>query len=148
MLETSQEAITMLKAKWLLPIGVLAALGVIGLLWFTGILGHQRESPAVQPSIRKPVPAEYITGEALYITHCAMCHGPSAVGTVQGPSFLSKVYIPSHHSDASFYLAVKQGVHAHHWNFGDMPILPHVTEGEVIQIIANVRWLQQQAGIL
>jgi hypothetical protein len=50
-------------------------------------------------------------------------------------------------SDASFYLAVKQGVCAHHWNFGEMPALPHVTEGEGTPIIAYVRWLQQQAGI-
>jgi hypothetical protein len=57
------------------------------------------------------------------------------------------VYVPSHHSDASFYLAVKRGVPAHHWNFGNMPALPHVTEAEVTQIIAYVRWLQRQAGI-
>jgi mono/diheme cytochrome c family protein len=93
------------------------------------------------------VPVEYTPGEALYNTHCALCHGPSAIGTVQGPSFLSRVYVPSHHSDASFYLAVKQGVRAHHWNFGDMPALSDVTDGEVRQIIAYGRWLQQQAGI-
>ena len=137
----------MRNADRLLRIGAIAALGAIGVLWFTGLLGHQREPPAVQPSTGKPAPMEYTTGEALYTTHCAMCHGPSAIGTEQGPSFLSKVYIPSHHSDASFYLAVKHGVRAHHWNFGDMPPLPHVTEGEVTQIIAYVRWLQQQAGV-
>jgi mono/diheme cytochrome c family protein len=137
----------MVKAKWLLPIGVIAALGATGLLWFTGILGHQHESPTVQPPLGKPVPAEYATGEALYTAHCALCHGPSAVGTAQGPSFLSNIYVPSHHSDASIYLAVKQGVRAHHWTFGDMPALPQVTEGEVTQIIAYVRWLQRQAGI-
>jgi hypothetical protein len=44
-------------------------------------------------------------------------------------------------------LAVKQGVRAHHWLFGNMPAMPHVAEDEVMQIIAYVRWLQEQARI-
>jgi cytochrome c1 len=69
------------------------------------------------------------------------------VGTDQGPTFLSKIYVPSHHGNASFYLAVQQGVRAHHWLFGAMPPMPHITEDEVTQIIAYIRWLQQQAGV-
>jgi hypothetical protein len=37
---------------------------------------------------------------------------------------------------------VKQGVRAHHWLFGNMPALSHVTEDEMTQIIPYVRWLQ------
>jgi mono/diheme cytochrome c family protein len=137
----------MLRAKWLLSIGGIAILGAIGLLWLTGTLTSQRQTPSVQPSTSQPVPPQFATGEALFNTHCAACHGPSAVGTNQGPSLLARVYVPSHHSDASFYLAVKQGVRAHHWLYGDMPALPHVTQDEVTKIISYVRWLQQQAGI-
>jgi mono/diheme cytochrome c family protein len=137
----------MLKAKWLVPIGGMAVLGAIGFLWLTGTLSFQRESPSIQPSASTPVPPEFATGVALFNTHCSVCHGPSAVGTQQGPSLLSRVYVPSHHSDASFYLAVKQGVRAHHWLFGNMSAMPHVTEDEVTPIIAYVRWLQQQAGM-
>jgi mono/diheme cytochrome c family protein len=137
----------MLKAKWLVPIGGMAVLGAIGFLWLIGTLSFQRESPSAQLSTSQPVPPEFAIGAALFNTHCSVCHGPSAVGTDQGPSFLWRVYVPSHHSDASFYLAVKQGVRAHHWLFGNMPAMPHVTEDEVTQIIAYVRWLQQQAGM-
>jgi mono/diheme cytochrome c family protein len=137
----------MRRAKWLLPIGGIVVLGTIGCLWFTGVLSRQHASPTVQPSTGRQVPPEFATGQALFQTHCAACHGPSAVGTAQGPSFLSSVYVPNHHGDPSFYLAVKQGVRAHHWNFGDMPALPHVTDAEVTQITAYVRWLQQQAGV-
>jgi mono/diheme cytochrome c family protein len=136
-----------MKAKWLVPIGGIAVLGAIGSLWLTGTLSLQRKPPSVQLSTRKPVPPEFATGEALFNSHCSACHGPSAVGTQQGPSLLSRVYVPSHHSDASFYLAVKQGVRAHHWLFGNMPALPHVTDDEIAQIIPYVRWLQQQAGV-
>jgi mono/diheme cytochrome c family protein len=138
----------MRKAKWLLPIGGIAVLGAIGLLWFTGLLSDQHdEVPASSSPTYSPVPAEFAAGDALFHAHCAGCHGPSAAGTAQGPSLLSRVYVPSHHSDASFYLAVKQGVRAHHWNFGNMPALPHVADAEVTLITAYVRWLQQQAGV-
>jgi mono/diheme cytochrome c family protein len=137
----------MLKAKWLVPIGGMAVLVAIILLWLTGTLSSQRESPSAQLSTSQPVPPEFAIGADLFNTHCSVCHGPSAVGTDQGPSFLWRVYVPSHHSDASFYLAAKQGVRAHHWLFGNMPALPHVTEDEVTQIIPYVRWLQQQAGM-
>jgi mono/diheme cytochrome c family protein len=137
----------MLKPKWVLSIGGIAILVATGLLWFTGNLSFQREAPSVQPPTSKPVPPEFATGETLFELHCSICHGPSGVGTSQGPSLLWRVYAPSHHSDASFYLAVTQGVRAHHWLFGNMPALPHVTEDEVTQIIPYVRWLQQQAGV-
>jgi mono/diheme cytochrome c family protein len=137
----------MLKAKWVLSISGIVVLVTIGLLWLTGTLSFQRETPSGQPFTSKPIPPEFATGEILFKLHCSICHGPSAIGTDQGPSLLWRVYAPSHHSDASFYVAVKQGVRAHHWLLGNMPALPHITEDEVSQIIPYVRWLQQQAGV-
>lgn len=137
----------MLKVKWVLSIGGIVGLGAIGLLWLTGTLRLERESPSIQPSIGTAVPLEVATGQVLFNTHCAICHGASAGGTVQGPSLLSSMYAPSHHSDTSFALAVKHGVRAHHWAFGAMPALPQVTDEEVAQITSYVRWLQQQAGV-
>jgi len=136
-----------LKPKWMLSIGGIVGLGALGLLWLTGTLHHEPESSSPQPSTAVPVPLEVATGQALFTTHCAVCHGPSAGGTAQGPSFLSSIYAPSHHSDMSFTLAVKHGARAHHWAFGDMPALPHVTDEEVGHITSYVRWLQQQAGV-
>jgi hypothetical protein len=135
------------QRKWLLSIGGIAVLGTMGILWLAGTLSSPRETPSVQPSTSTPVPPEFATGETLFNAHYARCYGLSAVGTDQGPSLLSRVYVPSHHSDASFYLAVQQGVRAHHWLYGNMPALAHVTQDEVTPIIAYVRWLQEQAGI-
>jgi mono/diheme cytochrome c family protein len=136
-----------LQAKWVLPISGIMGLGLIGLMWLTGIIGPKRESTPVQPAAGTSVPVELAPGLALFDTHCAVCHGVSASGTAQGPSFLSSIYAPSHHSDMSFILAVKQGARSHHWAFGDMPALPHVTEQEAAQITRYVRWLQQQVGV-
>jgi mono/diheme cytochrome c family protein len=137
----------MLKRKWILPVVSAAVLLLVGTLWFTDMLRSKGEGPPAPTSPGTPVPSMFTAGEGLFNTYCATCHGPSAVGTDQGPSLLWRIYAPSHHNDDSFYLAVQQGVRAHHWRFGNMPPIPEVTRDEVTQIIAYVRWLQQQAGV-
>ncbi|MCI0530014.1 MAG: cytochrome c [Nitrospira sp.] len=104
-----------------------------------------RSSSAASPVAGTP--AEYAKGEALFNAKCAPCHGPGAQGTNHGPSFLSKIYEPNHHSDISFHRAVQQGVQAHHWKFGNMPKVEGVSEQDVNEIVGYVRWLQRQAGI-
>jgi len=86
-------------------------------------------------------------GDELFHARCAGCHGVEASGTLMGPSFLDKIYVPNHHSDASFHLAVRNGVRAHHFKFGNMPKIPGLSEAEVIEIIRYVRWLQEKEGI-
>ena len=45
-------------------------------------------------------------------------------------------------------MAAERGVRAHHWQFGDMPPRPEVEHEEVLGIIAYIRFLQQQVGIV
>ena len=63
------------------------------------------------------------------------------------PPLVHKIYEPSHHGDAAFLLAAKQGVRAHHWKFGNMPAVEGVTQAGVLNIIAYVRALQKENGI-
>ncbi len=86
-------------------------------------------------------------GKLLYEANCASCHGVNAQGSDNGPPFLHKVYESSHHSDAAFLLAAKQGVRAHHWKFGDMPPIPSVNETEVVAITTYIRQMQRMVGI-
>ena len=85
-------------------------------------------------------------GKQLYGGACAMCHGADLRGTRQGPSHLSKVYEPSHHPDEAFRLAVKNGVRAHHWRFGDMPSLPEFPDDALTDVIAYIRSEQEKQG--
>ena len=94
-----------------------------------------------------PTPAEHRTGEQLFDRHCAPCHGTKAGGTDKGPPLAHQVYEPSHHSDQAFYLAVRNGVAAHHWRFGNMPAQPQVSESELAAIVAYVRWIQRETGV-
>jgi hypothetical protein len=44
-------------------------------------------------------------------------------------------------------LAVKNGVRAHHWRFGDMPPVEGVSDEDATKIVAYVRELQRANGI-
>jgi mono/diheme cytochrome c family protein len=85
-------------------------------------------------------------GEDLYIESCAECHGSDLRGTTQGPSHLSVVYEPSHHGDAAFFLAVRNGVRQHHWPYGDMAPVEGLADPEIEAIVAYVRENQRIHG--
>ena len=116
---------------------------IIGIL--TGCKGE--EEKALKNLSTSVVPAEFGKGEVAFNAYCAKCHGEKGVGTKEGPPFVDKVYEPNHHGDMSFLLAVKNGVRAHHWRFGNMPKILSVTENEVKEIVEYVRWLQRDTGI-
>ena len=42
---------------------------------------------------------------------------------------------------------MKNGVASHHWNFGNMPARPELSDGDIEDIIAYVRAIQREAGI-
>lgn len=86
-------------------------------------------------------------GQVLYEQSCAACHGIGGTGTAEGPPFLDDVYEPSHHPDGAFLVAVRNGVRAHHWRYGDMPPQPGLSDTEVARIVTYIRQIQRDAGI-
>lgn len=86
-------------------------------------------------------------GKALFAENCSVCHGQAADGTDLGPPLAHMIYRPNHHADVAFTIAVRIGVRAHHWRFGDMGPLPHVTDDMTREITTYVRWLQREVGI-
>jgi mono/diheme cytochrome c family protein len=87
-------------------------------------------------------------GEQLFAANCAACHGPAGEGSTTGPPLVHEIYEPGHHGDESFHLAVQRGVQAHHWDFGPMPAVGGLSREDVDDIIAYVRGLQRDAGII
>jgi len=87
-------------------------------------------------------------GQLAFEANCASCHGINAAG-LDGiaPPLVHIIYEPSHHADESFQRAVALGVRAHHWPFGDMPVVEGLTRGDVTLIIAYIRELQRANGI-
>ena len=88
-------------------------------------------------------------GETYFNAVCSACHGANAAGQDGiAPPLVHRIYEPSHHGDAAFVQAARNGVQAHHWRFGDMPpIEQRLADGELAAIIAYVRELQRANGI-
>ena len=106
----------------------------------------------VAQTLQIPKPSEGLMpnpalGKKLYSANCASCHGVDLKGSDKGPPMLHKVYEPSHHGDVAFQLAVKNGVRAHHWQFGDMKPVPGLTPDDVAHITAFIRAEQRKVGI-
>lgn len=86
-------------------------------------------------------------GKRFFDGTCAACHGNNAAGSDKGPPLVHKIYEPSHHGDAAFFLAIRNGVRAHHWPFGNMPAQSHITEAQSKAIVRYIRELQRANGI-
>ena len=86
-------------------------------------------------------------GKQSFAENCAACHGTNAAGSSNGPPLIHQIYEPSHHGDRSFYRAVRAGVTAHHWRFGNMPPITTVSKQDVDNIIVYIREVQRANGI-
>ena len=90
------------------------------------------------------------TGKTYYTAVCASCHGANAAGQDGvAPPLVHPLYVASHHGDAAFVAAARNGARQHHWSFGSMPPLEQrLTDGELNAIILYIRELQRENGIL
>jgi cytochrome c len=115
-------------------------------VWFSAGCNSNSQQPPPAVTAAK-TPEEFAKAETAFNRYCAVCHGNAGKGTDRGPTFIHRIYEPNHHGDPSFFLAPRNGVRAHHWNYGDMPKIEGVSDDDLTQIIGYVRWLQRQAGI-
>lgn len=109
--------------------------------------GHKTQTAGNAGATGSVASVKGTRGEVLFNQRCAVCHGRNAAGSAQGPPLVHRIYEPGHHSDMSFLLAVRRGVRAHHWRFGNMAPVPGLSEAEVKDIIGYVRALQRAKGI-
>lgn len=134
--------------RFALGIGIASA-AIVAILAILGTLAPDREgrmaASGLPPQTGTGDPAE---GRRIFASHCVACHGTDLRGTDQGPPLLHPYYRPQHHSDLAFYRAVKNGVQAHHWEFGDMPPVPAVDAEQTRDIIAYIRREQREAGLI
>ena len=140
----------------LIAVAIAAALAV-GLWWGGGdaeiTTSEATETPPagaamVEVALPEALSENAQIGKVAFEAKCAVCHGTNAAGQDGvAPPLVHKIYEPSHHGDGSFLVAVRNGVRAHHWRFGNMPPVDGLTEGDVKMIVAYVRELQRANGI-
>ena len=150
--------------------GLLAAIGLV-VIGGGAVMFWQASTPEVAPmtptvntmmhgaaAAAPATPADQIVeatlssagqmGKTVFEENCAACHGAKAAGSQNGPPLVHRIYEPSHHGDYSFVMAVKNGVRAHHWRFGDMAPVPGVTDKQIEWITKYVREMQRANGIM
>lgn len=105
-------------------------------------------APLVAPKLPETLSPMAETGKRAFDAKCAACHGENAAG-INGtaPPLIHFIYEPNHHPLVSFLSAVKNGVPAHHWPFGDMAPVPAVPPGIVKSIETYIREVQRENGI-
>jgi len=104
--------------------------------------------PIVQVAVPSPLSPMAEQGKTAFDANCASCHGANASGRDGlAPPLIHKIYEPSHHSDMAFTLAVRQGVRAHHWRFGNMAPVEGVSDTSIEAITTYIRELQRVNGI-
>ena len=132
--------------RWLIP-ALLAAHAAIGYagwrLWDSFSTGSGVATVVAVP----PLSAAAEAGRVAYDRRCLQCHGLHGAGTAAGPPLVHTIYRPAHHADFAFALAVRRGVSAHHWRFGDMPPQPDTSRDEVEAITRYIRELQRRNNI-
>ncbi len=141
-----------MRAKLLL---ITIALGLIAVWWV--FLRSPQDQEQVVVAVGDPlttvvVPAGFTAREQMGLTafnaKCADCHGVNGAGRVGiAPPLVHKIYEPNHHGDMAFELAVRNGVRAHHWPFGDMPPVEGLTGADITAIVAYIRVIQRENGI-
>ena len=110
---------------------------------------HPTQLASGAPAVVVPSLSENArAGEQVFNANCALCHGPNASGTGLGPPLVHKIYEPGHHQDFTIQSAVRNGVPAHHWQFGNMPPVPAVTDEDIPNLICYIRELQRANGII
>lgn len=130
------------KTMWTMLAAVIIICTTAWLLWPV-----QAEFEPVAVKVPAQLSKEARDGGRLFADKCQRCHGENASGTSKGPPLIHVIYVPSHHSDASFYRAAAQGVNQHHWPYGNMPPIAGLSQDAMGKIIRYVRELQRENGI-
>ena len=126
---------------WVFAVTVIAAGFVV---W------QSRTDPEGTAAVAVKVPtlsSDAKVGRNVFEANCVTCHGKNAAGSGNGPPLVHIIYEPNHHADISFQLAVKRGVRAHHWHFGNMPPVLGISDAQIRLITKYVRELQRANGI-
>jgi mono/diheme cytochrome c family protein len=134
------------RGRWLIPVAVIHAFGVVGYVGWVLWDYLDRDADVVVVAL-PPLSTVAEAGRAAYERLCVQCHGIHGGGSTMGPALVHPVYRPAHHADVAFKLAVRRGVRAHHWRFGDMPPQGDVGADELEAIVQYIRELQRANGI-
>ncbi|GGF68589.1 MAG: cytochrome c [Terasakiella sp.] len=122
---------------------LLSGIGVV----VNNMMSGSSNAAIVDVKMPAKLSAKAVNGKRTFSKNCESCHGENGSGSEQGPPLIHDIYNPGHHGDESFYRAAVSGVTSHHWNYGNMPAQPQVSQYDMENIINFIREVQSQNGI-
>lgn len=130
--------------------GTLVAVGVFVLAIVQDQRVRQRGAVEPEHTARHAAPVlstAAVQGRGVFEARCASCHGRGARGSRQGPPLVHEVYGASQFADEAIVQAVRAGVAAKRWQFGNMPKIGGVSDIELTALVRYIRELQIAHGI-
>ena len=113
----------------------------VGIISFLALLPLDARAEKVHVKVPWVMSKDAREGKKIFDANCSRCHGNNLSGTDKGPPLI--LYERIYHGDGAFFQAVRSGVRAHHWKFGDMPARDTLADDDVALIIQYVRELQK-----
>ena len=125
------------------------SVGLLIIFIITALLYERPESQNNKLNYLPPVDFVGVIdkGRRLFDDNCAVCHGKKLNGSDKGPPLIHPYYRPKHHGDIAVYMAVKNGVVQHHWQFGNMPPVDEIKPEQAGHILVYIRSEQRKAGL-
>ena len=121
--------------------------GPMVILLLVGEFDSQEQNHADDAFSVPTFSARATMGRSLFAEHCAACHGAYGEGAVEGPPLVHPMYASDQLSTADFQAAIRHGVIAHRWPFGDMPRIKGLDPEAVEEVYAFVREMQRANDI-
>lgn len=88
------------------------------------------------------------TGDGLYASNCASCHGAELEGNASGPPLRSVIYGEAEYSDDQMKTAISEGVSEPRWGIGVMVAFPRLTDEQLDLLVAHIRAEQDRLGLI
>ena len=124
--------------------GALVAVGIFVVAVLQDQQARDSERVAVAPGGPGglALSAAAVAGRKVFNARCAFCHGRGARGGSQGPPLVHDAYAASRFGDDAIVAAVRKGVVAKRWQFGNMPVIDAITDGDLSAVIRYIREIQ------
>ena len=70
---------------------------------------------------------------------CQQCHGKKLEGTLTGPPLVYNLYKKGSHHKRRLNKSIKYGTKQNHWEFGEMPAYPDLSDEQIDLLIDYIR---------
>lgn len=122
--------------------------GPLAMMWMFGMFRDGDTGPSGANGFVVPgFSVEAETGRVIFSRACGSCHGTYGEGSEHGPPLVHPLYASDRLSREGFTHAIRNGVEAYRWPFGNMAPVADVDTAKIANLYRFVREMQRANGI-